>query len=148
MFVNINYLVIELMIDVVNNYLVIEMNLFNRIELLWCYCEYCDIVEILWYEFKILLRYCEYEFEILWYEFETCIGFKNCTCFEFNFLICSEPIDAIWIKSADTNNLILVSAYLFIIGIGCVRTADTNNYYWYQLATTDTKNVQFFISYR
>jgi hypothetical protein len=34
MFVNINYLVIELMIDVVNNYLVIELNLFNRIELL------------------------------------------------------------------------------------------------------------------
>jgi hypothetical protein len=32
MFVNINYLVIELMIDVVNNYLVIELNLFNRIE--------------------------------------------------------------------------------------------------------------------
>jgi hypothetical protein len=29
-----NYLVIELMIDVVNNYLVIELNLFNRIELL------------------------------------------------------------------------------------------------------------------
>jgi hypothetical protein len=29
MFVNINYLVIELMIDVVNNYLVIELNLFN-----------------------------------------------------------------------------------------------------------------------
>jgi hypothetical protein len=34
MFVNINYLAIELMIDVVNNYLVIELNLFNRIELL------------------------------------------------------------------------------------------------------------------
>jgi hypothetical protein len=34
MFVNINYLVIELMIDIVNNYLVIELNLFNRIELL------------------------------------------------------------------------------------------------------------------
>jgi hypothetical protein len=34
MFVNIKYLVIELMIDVVNNYLVIELNLFNRIELL------------------------------------------------------------------------------------------------------------------
>jgi hypothetical protein len=34
MFVNINYLVIELMISVVNNYLVIELNLFNRIELL------------------------------------------------------------------------------------------------------------------
>jgi hypothetical protein len=34
MFVNINYLVIELMIDVVNNYLVIELNLFNIIELL------------------------------------------------------------------------------------------------------------------
>jgi hypothetical protein len=34
MFVNINYLVIELMIDVVNNYLVIELNLFNKIELL------------------------------------------------------------------------------------------------------------------
>jgi hypothetical protein len=34
MFVNIDYLVIELMIDVVNNYLVIELNLFNRIELL------------------------------------------------------------------------------------------------------------------
>jgi hypothetical protein len=34
MFVNINYLVIELMIDVVSNYLVIELNLFNRIELL------------------------------------------------------------------------------------------------------------------
>jgi hypothetical protein len=34
MFVNINYLVIELMTDVVNNYLVIELNLFNRIELL------------------------------------------------------------------------------------------------------------------
>jgi hypothetical protein len=33
MFVNINYLVIELMIDVVNNYLVIELNLFNIIEL-------------------------------------------------------------------------------------------------------------------
>jgi hypothetical protein len=32
MFVNINYLVIELMIDVVNNYLVIELNLFNIIE--------------------------------------------------------------------------------------------------------------------
>jgi hypothetical protein len=32
--VNINYLVIELMIDVVNNYLVIELNLFNKIELL------------------------------------------------------------------------------------------------------------------
>jgi hypothetical protein len=31
---NINYLVIELTIDVVNNYLVIELNLFNRIELL------------------------------------------------------------------------------------------------------------------
>jgi hypothetical protein len=31
---NINYLVIELIIDVVNNYLVIELNLFNRIELL------------------------------------------------------------------------------------------------------------------
>jgi hypothetical protein len=47
MFVNINYLVIELMIDVVNNYLVIELNLFNGIELLCCYCECCDIVEIL-----------------------------------------------------------------------------------------------------
>jgi hypothetical protein len=34
MFVNINYLVIELMIDIVNNYLVIELNLFNIIELL------------------------------------------------------------------------------------------------------------------
>jgi hypothetical protein len=34
MFVNINYLVIKLMIDVVNNYLVIELNLFNRNELL------------------------------------------------------------------------------------------------------------------
>jgi hypothetical protein len=34
MFLNINYLVIELMINVVNNYLVIELNLFNRIELL------------------------------------------------------------------------------------------------------------------
>jgi hypothetical protein len=34
MFVNINYLVIELMIDVANNYLVIELNLFNIIELL------------------------------------------------------------------------------------------------------------------
>jgi hypothetical protein len=34
MFMNINYLVIELMIDVVNNYLVIELNLFNGIELL------------------------------------------------------------------------------------------------------------------
>jgi hypothetical protein len=34
MFVNINYLVIELMIHVVNNYLVIELNLFNIIELL------------------------------------------------------------------------------------------------------------------
>jgi hypothetical protein len=34
MFMNINYLVIELIIDVVNNYLVIELNLFNRIELL------------------------------------------------------------------------------------------------------------------
>jgi hypothetical protein len=34
MFVNINYLVIELMINVVNNYVVIELNLFNRIELL------------------------------------------------------------------------------------------------------------------
>jgi hypothetical protein len=34
MFVNINYLVIELIIDVVNNYLVIELNLFNIIELL------------------------------------------------------------------------------------------------------------------
>jgi hypothetical protein len=34
MFVNINYLVIELTIDIVNNYLVIELNLFNRIELL------------------------------------------------------------------------------------------------------------------
>jgi hypothetical protein len=34
MFVNINYLVIELMIDVVNNYLVIELNLLNIIELL------------------------------------------------------------------------------------------------------------------
>jgi hypothetical protein len=34
MFVNINYLVIESMIDVVNNYLVIELNLFNRIKLL------------------------------------------------------------------------------------------------------------------
>jgi hypothetical protein len=50
MFVNINYLVIESMIYIVNNYLVIELNLFNRIELLWCYCEcceYCDIIEIL-----------------------------------------------------------------------------------------------------
>jgi hypothetical protein len=34
MFANINYLVIELKIDVVNNYLVIELNLFNKIELL------------------------------------------------------------------------------------------------------------------
>jgi hypothetical protein len=34
MFVNINYLVIELMIDIVNNYLIIELNLFNIIELL------------------------------------------------------------------------------------------------------------------
>jgi hypothetical protein len=34
MSVNINYLVIELMIVVVNNYLVIELNLFNIIELL------------------------------------------------------------------------------------------------------------------
>jgi hypothetical protein len=34
MSVNINYLVIELMIAVVNNYLVIELNLFNIIELL------------------------------------------------------------------------------------------------------------------
>jgi hypothetical protein len=34
MLVNIDYLVIELMTDVVNNYLVIELNLFNRIELL------------------------------------------------------------------------------------------------------------------
>jgi hypothetical protein len=34
MFVNINYLVIELMIDIVNNYLVIELNLFNKIKLL------------------------------------------------------------------------------------------------------------------
>jgi hypothetical protein len=34
MFVNINYLVIELIINIMNNYLVIELNLFNRIELL------------------------------------------------------------------------------------------------------------------
>jgi hypothetical protein len=34
MSVNINYLVIELMIAFVNNYLVIELNLFNIIELL------------------------------------------------------------------------------------------------------------------
>jgi hypothetical protein len=34
MFVNINNLVIELMIDVVNNYFVIELNLFNRIKFL------------------------------------------------------------------------------------------------------------------
>jgi hypothetical protein len=58
------------------------------------------------------LRYCD-TVEILWYEFETCIGFENCTGFEFNFFwICTEPICAGWIKSANTNNLILVSAYL------------------------------------
>jgi hypothetical protein len=34
MFVNISYLVIELMINVMNNYLVIEFDLFNIIELL------------------------------------------------------------------------------------------------------------------
>jgi hypothetical protein len=43
--------------------------------------------------------------------FETCICFKNCTGFDF-FLICIEPICIGWIKSVDTNNLILVSAYL------------------------------------
>jgi hypothetical protein len=43
MFVNINYLVIELMIDVVNNYLVIELN-------------YCDVI-VNAANIVILLRY-------------------------------------------------------------------------------------------
>jgi hypothetical protein len=39
MFVNINYLVIKLMIDVVNNYLVIELNCCVVIVILLRYCD-------------------------------------------------------------------------------------------------------------
>jgi hypothetical protein len=35
-----------------------------------------------------------------------------------------------------------------IIGIGCVRSADTNNDFWYCLATADTKKTTFFISFK
>jgi hypothetical protein len=35
-----------------------------------------------------------------------------------------------------------------IIGIGCVRSADTNNDFWYRLAIADTKKTAFFISFK
>jgi hypothetical protein len=79
------------------------VNVVNIVILL----RYCDMS--LWYCWDIVnmsLRYCDI-IEILWYEFETCTGF------EFNFFwICTEPICIGRIKSANTNNLILVSAYL------------------------------------
>jgi hypothetical protein len=105
--------------------------------LLW----YCwDIVIWVWDIVNMSLRYYDIV-EILWYEFENYIGFENYTCFEFNFFwICTKPICVGWIKSPDTNNLILVSVYLtqpisiMIIDIG-----------W---QSSIQKNVWFFISYR
>jgi hypothetical protein len=35
-----------------------------------------------------------------------------------------------------------------LIGIGCLKPADTNNYFWYQLKTTDTKRTFFFVSFK
>jgi hypothetical protein len=35
-----------------------------------------------------------------------------------------------------------------LIGIDCLKQADTNNYFWYRLKTTDTKKTSFFVSYK
>jgi hypothetical protein len=35
-----------------------------------------------------------------------------------------------------------------LIGIGCLKPADTNNYFQYRLATADTKKTSFFVSYK
>jgi hypothetical protein len=35
-----------------------------------------------------------------------------------------------------------------LIGISCLKLADTNNYFWYRLAAADTKKSSFFVSYK
>jgi hypothetical protein len=35
-----------------------------------------------------------------------------------------------------------------LIGIGCLKSVDTNNYFWYPLEITDTKKTSFFVSYK
>jgi hypothetical protein len=35
-----------------------------------------------------------------------------------------------------------------LIGISCLKSADTNNDFWYRLATVDTKKTSFFVSYK
>jgi hypothetical protein len=35
-----------------------------------------------------------------------------------------------------------------LIVIGCLKSADINNDFWYQLTTVDTKKISFFVSYK
>jgi hypothetical protein len=35
-----------------------------------------------------------------------------------------------------------------LIGIDYLKAANTNNYFWYRLETTDTKKTSFFVSYK
>jgi hypothetical protein len=35
-----------------------------------------------------------------------------------------------------------------LIGIGYLKPADTNNDFWYRLATVDIKNTSFFLLYK
>jgi hypothetical protein len=35
-----------------------------------------------------------------------------------------------------------------LIGIGCNKTADTNNDFWYRLTTVNIKKASFFVSYK
>jgi hypothetical protein len=104
-----------------------------------------------WDIVNMSLRYCDIV-EILWYEFETYIGFENCTGFEFNFfLICIEPIYVGWIKSVGTNNLILVSNYLtqpIIIYSLLVSVVLGQPIPIMIITIADIRNVWFFISYR
>jgi hypothetical protein len=41
-----------------------------------------------------------------------------------------------------------ISTSRTLIGIGCLKSADTNNYFLYRLATADTKKTSFFILYK
>jgi hypothetical protein len=79
-----------------------------------------------------------------------CSEFENCTCFVVNLniiLICT----GLFVSAGLSQSY----QYLFesvhnciIIGIDCVRSADTNNDFWYRLATTDTQKTAFFVSFK
>jgi hypothetical protein len=87
MFVNINYLTIELMIEVVN--IVVNIN-YLAIELI-------DVMNIVFNSSDIVVKW-------------MCSEFKNCTCFIANssiFKICIRLICVSWLKPPDINTYLL-----------------------------------------